>query len=202
MTLTLWYFPGSQRDKWHDILSKAGWWDVCFPIAFSRAVLATNQFWALCKNLCSWILLILPLLLSAPKPQAGNWLHKCHLGQIWGNAGSQAPLKKILIQYIWRGKQKQKQNKQTKNLPTTGDLCFFKNNNNKSKKPSSLDYDVQPCLGSTFSIGKPWVQKYIPYRSSHRGAAETNPTRNHEVVGSIPGLAQWVKDPILLWVVV
>ena len=27
----------------------------------------------------------------------------------------------------------------------------------------------------------------------------TNTTRNHEVVGLIPGLAQWVKDPTLLW---
>ena len=32
-------------------------------------------------------------------------------------------------------------------------------------------------------------------QSSHRGAVEMNPTRNHEVVGSIPGLTQWIKDP-------
>ena len=33
--------------------------------------------------------------------------------------------------------------------------------------------------------------------SSHRGAAESNPTRNHEVAGSIPGVTQQVKDPAL-----
>ena len=27
----------------------------------------------------------------------------------------------------------------------------------------------------------------------------TNPTRNHEVAGSVPALAQWVNDPTLLW---
>ena len=29
------------------------------------------------------------------------------------------------------------------------------------------------------------------------GAVETNPTSNHDVVGSIPSLTQWVKDPAL-----
>ena len=34
----------------------------------------------------------------------------------------------------------------------------------------------------------------ITLGGSCRGAAETNPTWNHEVASSIPGLAQWVKD--------
>ena len=35
-------------------------------------------------------------------------------------------------------------------------------------------------------------------RSSCCGTAEANPTRNHDVVGSILGLTQWVKDLALL----
>ena len=34
--------------------------------------------------------------------------------------------------------------------------------------------------------------------SSRHGAAETNLTRNYEVVDLIPGLAQWTGNPALL----
>ena len=40
------------------------------------------------------------------------------------------------------------------------------------------------------------------FRSSRCGSAKMNPTRTHEIAGSIPGLAQCVKDLALLWAVV
>ena len=41
---------------------------------------------------------------------------------------------------------------------------------------------------------KPKTEPTKEYKEFPLGAAETNPTRNHEVVGLIPGLTQWVKD--------
>ena len=46
----------------------------------------------------------------------------------------------------------------------------------------------------TFSKTKTKQKK----QSSHCGAVEMNPTSNHEVVGCILGLAQWVKVLALL----
>ena len=36
-------------------------------------------------------------------------------------------------------------------------------------------------------------------RSFHCGSVVTNLTSIHEDEGVLPGLAQWVKDPMLLW---
>ena len=40
---------------------------------------------------------------------------------------------------------------------------------------------------------------YVIVWSSHHGAVITNPTSIHKDSGSIPGLAQWVKDAVLPW---
>ena len=50
------------------------------------------------------------------------------------------------------------------------------NNNN------NIDY----CINDKRKLRVPVVAHWL-----------TNPTRNHEVVGSIPGLAQWVNNPAL-----
>ena len=44
------------------------------------------------------------------------------------------------------------------------------------------------------SLVKTLTSRVVKYGSTGSGAAETNPTRSHEVARSIPGLAQRVKD--------
>ena len=48
---------------------------------------------------------------------------------------------------------------------------------------------------TVYYMGREPLFKTGKNRSSHRGTAERNPTRNQEVGYSIPGLTQWVKDP-------
>ena len=59
-----------------------------------------------------------------------------------------------------------------------------------------LMFEEIPMLAFCPSLKVLVVYKIVG--SSHRGTAEMNLTRNHEVVGAIPGLTQWVKDPALL----
>ena len=58
-----------------------------------------------------------------------------------------------------------------------------------------MNWKTQNCCNGEF----PQITIKIPIRSSHHGAAETNPTRNHEVAGSIPGLAPRVKEQRTKW---
>ena len=51
------------------------------------------------------------------------------------------------------------------------------------------------CLLANESVNKTVIK--IQWSSSHHGTVEMNLTRNHEVVGLMPGLTQWVKDPAL-----
>ena len=51
-----------------------------------------------------------------------------------------------------------------------------------------------PALRELTFYEDPDINRIIPNRSSPRGTAETNLTRNREVAGSISDLTQWVQD--------
>ena len=60
---------------------------------------------------------------------------------------------------------------------------------------SCLMFVPQDCFGNSGSFVVP--HKFLDCCSSRPGAVGMNLTRNLEVAGSIPGLSQCVKDPVL-----
>ena len=78
---------------------------------------------------------------------------------------------------------------------------FFLYPNNKQSKNETKN--TAPRTTASKILRKKFHKRdlRIYWRSSLCGTAETNPTRNHAVVGSIPGLAQWVKDLASQWAV-
>ena len=56
---------------------------------------------------------------------------------------------------------------------------------------------LSQAYGDALDSGQPWIytlKHFDDLRSSCHGSVEVSPTRNHEAVGSIPGLTQRVKD--------
>ena len=53
------------------------------------------------------------------------------------------------------------------------------------------------CLGQGLARGK-WSINTAEWGVPVVAQWLMNPTKNHEVVGSVPGLVQWVKDLVLL----
>ena len=81
-------------------------------------------------------------------------------------------------------------------------VSFFSNVEGK-KGPISLINKLQEKIespGGILRTFKKHIKKYMG--SSHCGTAEMNPTSIPKDVGSIPGLAQWVKDLVFLCTVV
>ena len=62
-------------------------------------------------------------------------------------------------------------------------------------KAGGYSFDLTPSLGTSICRGcdPKKTKKGVPVVAQWL----TNPTRNHEVAGSVPALAQWFNDPAL-----
>ena len=82
-----------------------------------------------------------------------------------------------------------------KNAPWTGSRMANKvQEKHLGSEKNISPFVVVPPRGAEFRIWKPGIPVMAQWL--------TDPTRNREIAGSIPGLAQWVKDLALPWAVV
>ena len=94
--------------------------------------------------------------------------------------------------------------KYTINATRNAKMCVFREEAVNSVQRNLRKLWRRGCRILIWIIGNKVILyiKDFRNRSSHRGSAKTNLTSIHEDPGSIPGLAHWVKDPVLLWAVV
>ena len=103
------------------------------------------------------------------------------------------PLSQGLVVSIGKKKKKKKER-----------ILFLRcSRDRKSKVKCGLFYLARRMLEQERATFGNWLFrvcrciKFFLLGGSCHGTAETNPTRNHEVLGLIPGLSQWVKDLVL-----